>query len=81
MDTTPEEQGNLIELLAAVGSLPTPTREGVAGREVLKIWGSTWDELPVFGVTVAESWNLGTSMFINLFSFFGQLLMRRRDSS
>lgn len=69
VDTAPEHQGNLIELLAAVRSLPTPTRIGTTGREVLKIWGCTWDKLPVLGATMGESWNLSAHSISRCFLF------------
>ena len=53
--TPPENQGKLVELLAAIQNLPSPTRNG----EKLKVWGTPWKSLPMFSLITRENWDQG----------------------
>lgn len=74
--TAPEEQGNLVKLLAAVRDLPPPVRRGAA----FKVWDCTWDQLPIFGPTMRESWDVGTCCIPKCCLFFPSVVDTDCDS-
>lgn len=51
-----ENQDKLVDLVAAIKSLPPLVRPG--SDEQCHVWGSkVWESLPIFGANMREDWN------------------------